>query len=62
MSHEHVFRDGEGIEREHCVTCGAARDQATAKPPYPFCSHAEKCIAAGRCTRSVRGEPWSCAD
>jgi hypothetical protein len=32
------------------------------KPPYPFCSQAEKCIAAGRCERTVRGERWSCAD
>ena len=32
------------------------------RPPYPFCSSPEKCIAAGRCMRTVRGEPWSCAD
>lgn len=31
------------------------------KPPYPFCSHPDKCIN-GRCERTVKGEPWSCAD
>ena len=32
------------------------------QPPYPFCSQKEECIAAGRCTRKVNGEPWCCAD
>lgn len=31
-------------------------------PPYPFCEHPEKCIAARGCERTVKGEPWSCAD
>lgn len=38
-----------------------ARQEAM-KPPYPFCCHAEKCIAAGRCERTVKGERWCCAD
>lgn len=32
------------------------------QPPYPFCCHKEKCIASGRCERTVNGEPWCCAD
>lgn len=32
------------------------------KPPYPFCCHAEKCIASGRCERRVGGELHCCAD
>lgn len=31
-------------------------------PPYPFCEHPDKCCATGRCERTVKGEPWSCAD
>lgn len=32
------------------------------QPPYPFCCHKDKCIASGRCERTVNGEPRCCAD
>lgn len=32
------------------------------KPPYPFCSRPQECIAAGRCTRTVNGEPRPCSE
>lgn len=43
---------------------GSEEERNAPKPPYPFCSaqFREKCIAEGRCCRTVRGEPWSCAE
>lgn len=33
------------------------------RAPYPFCYHADRCIAAGRCAHKDRdGDPHCCAD
>lgn len=67
----HVYRDGEGVLLDECVKCGHGRrdetDAACApparRPTHPeHCCHPEKCIEAGRCARTIHGEPWTCID
>lgn len=50
------------IIRERAKNMTPEEVELLRKAPYPFCSHPEQCIKAGRCDRKIHGEPWCCAD
>jgi hypothetical protein len=50
------------IPTEASPVTDTTKQEPAAKPPYPFCSHPEKCCATGRCERRVGGELRCCAD